>query len=628
MQIFDDMRKRVGTLSGYRNRQITRTLNSGDKELVFEYPARGEMVDLLQEEYYIRTKTDEFVLRAVEKTADWNKYTAQLNVEELEGQSFPYGFASQEQTIRACLEFAFEGTGWKVGTCTVTKKRTIDIEESTTAWNVLQDCLNTYRCECDIDTLKKTVDIYEAIGRDRGCYFMEGLNLRKLSINSDTYEFYTRIIPLGKEGITIEWLHGKEYLENYQYSKKIKTYTWKDERYTNTTSLMEDAEAKLAEMSRPYKAYTADVVDLVKANPEYSSVLDYGIGDTVTLVSKRTGTREKQRIVKITEFPETPEKNTVELSNVTKTFAEVQKTETELAKQEAISIANRATKKTLQDYSTTEEIETKITASKQEIELSVMHTLESYYDKTETDSLIELSKGEIELSVSQTYQTKEAMSNYYTQSETKSLIDVAAESITLEVKKKVGADEIISKINQSAEKIEIEARKINLHGIVTANDNFKILEDGSMEAKNGKFVGKIVGAEIWTAESGRRVGIDKTSAIKGYDGDDIYNLIDLMSEGNERQMTIDAKTQLSIRTPKLAVINRSYGTGGGTAKTTKTGATSYVTNVEKDYNNATELWVEGTVYCTLPVWLRVYRTSIETMLGFMLDGSTTTTNTV
>ena len=395
MQIFDDTKKRVGTLSGFKNREITRTLDSGDKELVFEYPAHGEMVDLLKEEYYIRTKTDEFVLRAIEKAAEWNKYTAQLNVEELEGQSFPYGFASQEQTIRACLEFAFEGTGWKVGTCTVTKKRTIDIEESTTAWSVLQDCLSTYRCECDIDTLNKTVNIYETIGQDRGCYFMEGLNLRKLSINSDTYEFYTRIIPIGKDGITIEWLHGKEYLENYQFSKKIKTYTWKDERYTNTTSLMEDAEAKLDEMSRPYKAYTADVVDLAKANPEYSSVLDYGIGDTVTLVSKRTGTREKQRIVKITEFPETPEKNTVELSNVTKTFAEVQKSETELAKQEAISIANSATKKTLQDYSTTEEIDTKITASKEEIELGVEYTLKSYYKSVEIDSIIEMTKESI-----------------------------------------------------------------------------------------------------------------------------------------------------------------------------------------------------------------------------------------
>ena len=37
-----------------------------------------------QEEYYIRTKTDEFVLKAVEKGEQFNKYTAVLNVEELD----------------------------------------------------------------------------------------------------------------------------------------------------------------------------------------------------------------------------------------------------------------------------------------------------------------------------------------------------------------------------------------------------------------------------------------------------------------------------------------------------------------------------------------------------------------
>lgn len=345
MQIFDDGKKRIGTLKGFRNRSITSTLDSGDKELYFEYPATGEMVDLLKEEYYIRTKTDEYVLKAVEKATDYNKYTAVLNVEELEGQSFPYGFESQEQTIRACLEFAFDGTGWKIGTCTITKRRTINIEQSATAWDVLQQCLSTYRCECEIDSLKKQIAIYEQIGQDRGGYFMEGLNLRKLTPKSDTYDFYTRIVPIGKDGITIEWLHGKPYLENYQYSKKIKTFTWKDERYTNTTSLMEDAEAKLEELSKPYKAYTAEVADLAKMNPEYKNILDYGIGDAVTLISKKTHTREKQRIVKIVEYPEEPKKNTAEISNATKTFAEVQKTETELAKTEAISIANNNTKR-------------------------------------------------------------------------------------------------------------------------------------------------------------------------------------------------------------------------------------------------------------------------------------------
>lgn len=50
---------------------------------------------------------------------------------------------------------------------------------------------------------------------------------------------------------------------------------------------------------------------------------------------------------------------------------------------------------------------------------------------------------------------------------------------------------IISEINQSAEEISIKAEKISLEGLITANENFKVLEDGSIEAKNGKFTGEI-----------------------------------------------------------------------------------------------------------------------------------------
>lgn len=600
MQIYDDKKKRIGTLTGFKNRTITKTLDSGDRELSFEYPANGCMAGLLKEEYYIRTKEDEFVLKAVEAGEQYNKYTAALNVEELEGQCFPYGFASQEQTVRACLEFAFEGTGWTVGACNVTKRRTIDIGEAATAWDVLQSCLSTYRCECGIDTLQKEVNIYTQIGNDRGCYFVEGLNLRKLTANSDTYEFYTRIIPLGKDGITIEWLNGKEYLENYQYSGKVKTYTWKDERYTNTTSLMEDAAAKLEELSKPYKVFSADVIDLAKASPEYKAILDYGIGDTVTMVSKRTRMREKQRIVKIVEHPEAPEKNTVELSNTTKTFAEVQKTETELAKTEAISIANSTTKKILQNYSTTVEVETKIAASKENIELSV----------------------------SKKYQTKDDMKNYSTTKEMKSAIELTADAISLEVSKKVNGNEVISTINQSAEKVSIKADKINLHGTVTANENFKILTDGSIEAKNGKFIGNITGSTIQTAERGDRIVMDKSSTVRGYRNNDLYNILDMLSSGQDAQMTLDARNQITIRTPTLAVIDRSLGTGGGTANVTKTGSMNIINFIDKDFNNTEEVWINDDLLCTLPVFLEVHYTSLKMMHGMMLTGETTSTERI
>lgn len=481
MQIFNDKKKRIGTLSGFKDREIITTLDSGDKELSFNYPAAGALVDLLKEEYYIRTKTDEYVIKAVEKGEQFNKYTAVLNVEELEGAAFPYGFESDEQTIKACLEFAFKGTGWHVGTCTVTKKRTIDEQECVTAWDVLQKCLTTYRCECIIHSLTKTVDIYDRIGSDKGCYFMEGLNLRKISLKSDTYDFYTRIYPIGKDGITPKWLTGKDYIDNFQYSSKIKAYVWKDERYTNTTSLIEDATAKIEEMSRPYKAYTAEVVDLANASEEYKDILSYGIGDTVTLVSKKTRTKEKQRIVKIREYPETPKKNTVEISNARKTFAEIQKEETAAATEEAISIANNNTKKVLRDgYYTKTDVESHITAAKDEISLGVSQVYETKKTVSEKVAAAEENANAA---------TDEKLTEYSTTEEMNSAIKVKADAIESTVSKKVGSDEIISKINQSAEKVSINAEKISLNGAVTANSNFKINTDGSAETKALKITG-------------------------------------------------------------------------------------------------------------------------------------------
>ena len=83
-----------------------------------------------------------------------------------------------------------------------------------------------------------------------------------------------------------------------------------------------------------------------------------------------------------------------------------------------------------------------------------------------------------------------------TVTEAKAEIKQTTDAISLEVSKKVGNTEIISKINQSAETVSINASKINLNGAVTANNYFKIKTDGSMEATNGSFKGTVEGSEI------------------------------------------------------------------------------------------------------------------------------------
>ena len=54
---------------------------------------------------------------------------------------------------------------------------------------------------------------------------------------------------------------------------------------------------------------------------------------------------------------------------------------------------------------------------------------------------------------------------------------------------KVAKNNIISTINQSAEEVSISANKINFNGLVTANEYFKILLDGSIQASHGTIGG-------------------------------------------------------------------------------------------------------------------------------------------
>ena len=81
-----------------------------------------------------------------------------------------------------------------------------------------------------------------------------------------------------------------------------------------------------------------------------------------------------------------------------------------------------------------------------------------YVTKNEMNSSITQTAQSIELSVNQ------KLEGYSTTEEMNSTITQTAQEINSEVSKKVGEDEIISKINQSAEQIQILANKLNILG--------------------------------------------------------------------------------------------------------------------------------------------------------------------
>lgn len=91
-----------------------------------------------------------------------------------------------------------------------------------------------------------------------------------------------------------------------------------------------------------------------------------------------------------------------------------------------------------------------------------------------------------------------------------------------EISQKVTKGTIISEINQTAEAVTISASKINFNGIVTANQNFKILSDGSMEAKNGKFSGDLTAENTYCNNLLLRSGKEMTVGLWKIGSNGIY----------------------------------------------------------------------------------------------------------
>lgn len=118
-------------------------------------------------------------------------------------------------------------------------------------------------------------------------------------------------------------------------------------------------------------------------------------------------------------------------------------------------------------FATKAEMNSNIEQSSQQITLSVDKKLENYSTTTEMNSAITVKANEITSNISQTYETKENASKQY------SNIKQATDSISSEVGKKVGNDEVISKINQSAEAVTILASKLGL----TAEDVLNLISN-------------------------------------------------------------------------------------------------------------------------------------------------------
>lgn len=451
-----------------------------------------------------------------------------------------------------------------------------------------------------------TVHVMTRLGEDRGLRVEFGRNIESISEKENNEELATRLVPVSYNGYTLPG--DKPWVD----SPRINDYPIIHTRLLECKDLMLRADLEvnggdpddpgegnvvfdtLAELQQamrqrcieafadgidvPQVTYNVDMVDL-SDKEEYQDYKDLEkvlLGDTVHCLNKRLAIQRDARVIRV-RFDHIKRVNTeltigdydgdyfARLQNLNK---KVEQTEDDLQQlQIEFSIVNgKITSRIWQEdidiavdglSASVDEKFSNITQSVDEISTEVG---EIRTTQDEQGRQIEETKS----SITQTADAIKAEVERASTAEGKlqSSITQAADEIRTEVSKKVGADEIISSINQSAEAIKILASKIIFEGLVTANQNFKILADGSIVAKNADISGNITIAGDW---GGIRQGegmtvyadgtTEKTSGIMMYGSAGQDRPPFLMVTNRGVRMQGDDTTQLFVSDGRIGFSN-------------------------------------------------------------------------
>lgn len=301
-----------------------RYLSNGLDEIVFNVSIRDEVYQYVTEEARVRDRDQNYyIIKQIDAGNEKAKVVAQIDIDDWKSvmyEKYSNNSASVYGTVLSVIP-----SGWSCTDHTgFINRRTIPTSDTTqdynvTAWKVLQDCCNVFKVRFRFDTKNKIVHIINPKSyQNVGAFATRDLNLRDLNYKGKSNDFCTRLYAEGAEGLTFASINdGKNYVEDFSYSNKVISAYWKDDRYKDAQSLLEDAQAKLAENCKPQRSYDCDVLDLKNTNPEMYGFEDFSLFSVITLIDDAKQERLDYQIVEKWEYPYYPVNNKVVLSTET-----------------------------------------------------------------------------------------------------------------------------------------------------------------------------------------------------------------------------------------------------------------------------------------------------------------------
>lgn len=288
-----------------------RELANGLDECIFSLNIHDPIYEMLAEEEQITDRGGQrYKVKQIDGGATDAKVVCQLDLDEWRA-SISINYNSGTKTCYDQID-AVKPAGW-----TIADRASINIgrtlEGDLTPLDVCMECTNVYGVYIRWDNKAKTVTIYpKTMGAPVGAFATRELNLKEINYKGKSNDIVTRLYAYGKDGLSFASINGgKAYVDNFTYTTQVICGIWRDDRYEVKQNLLDDAQAKLAVMSRPERSYECSIVDLQATNPELYNNLDFSIFTTATLIDDVKNVAIDYQVVERHVYPYHPEMNEV-----------------------------------------------------------------------------------------------------------------------------------------------------------------------------------------------------------------------------------------------------------------------------------------------------------------------------
>lgn len=293
---------------------ITQKANGADT-LTFSISIYDPIYPVIEELNQVRDSDGmRYLVQKVDAGNSTAKVVCALDLDEWKADFYP-SYNSGSNTIYTIIN-AIKPSGWTVQDRSgLSARRTL--EGDYTPYDIVQECLSTFKAYVRFDNDAKTVTIYNTEApQPIGAFASRQLNLQELNYKGDAQKVITRLYPYGADGMSIASVNGGlQYVENNTYYGNTISAVWRDDRYTDPQSLMDDAVALLETLAAPERSYQCKVIDLAEIDNKYSNQ-DFSLFASILLADDIRGTYTAYQIVEKTLYPHYPEKNAVTLSTV------------------------------------------------------------------------------------------------------------------------------------------------------------------------------------------------------------------------------------------------------------------------------------------------------------------------